>query len=104
MVENFDTLAKKITDYILVMKDKNINIEKAYLFGSYAKGLANDNSDIDIALISKDFVGNRFDDRMTIAPLRWNIDLRIEPIPFRPEDFTGYDPLVNEIIKNGIEI
>ncbi|OQY98067.1 MAG: hypothetical protein B6D35_13195 [Candidatus Brocadia sp. UTAMX2] len=33
------------------------------------------------------FSGDRFEDRRRIVPLRRNIDNRIEPLPFRPEDF-----------------
>ena len=32
------------------------------------------------------------------------IDSRIEPVPFRPEDFVDEDPLVWEVKKEGIAI
>jgi hypothetical protein len=36
--------------------------------------------------------------------LALRFDDRIEPRPFRPEDFTPDNPLVNEIRTSGIEI
>jgi len=32
------------------------------------------------------------------------VDSRIEPHPFKPEDFTEENPFVKEILKQGIEI
>lgn len=61
-------------------------------------------SDIDIALISEAFTGDRFEDRRWIVPLRRNIDSRIEPIPFKPEDFNDGGILAEEIKKTGVAI
>ena len=61
-------------------------------------------SDIDLALISEAFSGDRFEDRRKIIPLRREIDSRIEPLPFRPEDFENGGILVEEIKKTGVVI
>jgi len=58
-----DQIRKIIDQYIRVLEDNHIHIRKAVLFGSYARGRADGWSDIDIALVSEDFEGNRFDDR-----------------------------------------
>ena len=104
MVEDFNTIRSILKQYIDTIKSKGIKIEKLYLFGSYARGTADENSDIDIALISKHFKGDRFEDRRLLVPLRRKVDVRIEPIPYRPEDFKANDPLVIEIMQNGIEL
>jgi len=39
-----------------------------------------------------------------IAENNIKIDRRLEPIPYLPENFKENDPLVIEILKNGIEI
>ena len=100
-VIKLDNLIKK---YIESLEEHNIHISKVYLFGSYAKGSSKEFSDIDIAIISKSFTGFRFEDKMTILPLRRAIDSRIEPVPFRPEDFNQSDPLAAEIISTGKRI
>jgi predicted nucleotidyltransferase len=76
---------------------------KIILFGSYAKGNFNDDSDIDIAVILKDY-NSLMDIQMDLLRLRRKIDSRIEPHPFREADFNITNPIVNEIIKYGQEI
>ena len=76
---------------------------KIILFGSYAKGNFNDDSDIDIAVVFKDY-GNLLNVQLELMRIRRNIDSRIEPHPFRESEFDLSNPLVNEIIKYGKEI
>jgi uncharacterized protein len=73
------------------------------LFGSYAKGTHNADSDIDIAVILKDY-GNLIDTQVDLMRLRRKIDSRIEPHPFREKDFDISNPIVNEIIKYGHKV
>ena len=76
------------------------NYVKIILFGSYAKGNFNENSDIDIAVILKDY-NNLIDIQLDLMRLRRKIDSRIEPHPFREKDFDITNPIVNEIVKHG---
>ncbi len=81
----------------------SLDIKKAYLFGSYAKGLEKEDSDIDIAVV----IGNMtdfFSTQMQLMRSRRKIDLRIEPHPIGESDFTKLNPFANEIQKSGIEI
>lgn len=73
------------------------------LFGSYAKGNYNEDSDIDIAVIMKDY-SNLMDVQYDLMRLRRKIDSRIEPHPFREKDFEITNPIVNEILKYGHDI
>ncbi|MFH1862838.1 MAG: nucleotidyltransferase domain-containing protein [bacterium] len=75
-----------------------------YLFGSYAYGKPTWESDIDLAIISEDLAGHPIDDFVHLMKLRRGIDLRIEPHPFRPEDFTADNPEAAEIMRTGIRI
>lgn len=79
------------------------NSVKVILFGSYAKGNFNEDSDIDIAVILKDFK-DVIEMQLELMRLRRKIDSRIEPHPFREKDFVLSNPVVNEIIKYGQEI
>ncbi len=76
---------------------------KIILFGSYAKGNYNDDSDIDIAVVLKDY-NNLIDMQLELMRLRRKIDSRIEPHPFREKDFEITNPIVYEIIKYGQDI
>jgi predicted nucleotidyltransferase len=81
----------------------NYNYVKIILFGSYAKGNYNEDSDIDIAVVLKDY-SNLMDIQLDLMRLRRNIDSRIEPHPFRESEFELSNPIVNEIVKYGKEI
>jgi hypothetical protein len=96
-----DSVIEAVKKYIRELERNNIPIQEAIVFGSYAKGDPKEESDIDIALVSTAFTGDRFEDRRKIVPLRRKIDNRIEPIPFRPEDFEQGGNLVDEIKKTG---
>jgi predicted nucleotidyltransferase len=104
MAKQADKCLKNIIKYIRELERNKIPIRKAVLFGSYARGSAKPESDIDVALISEVFSGDRFKDRQKIIPLRRNIDSRIEPLPFTPEDFDNGGMLAEEIKKNGVVI
>lgn len=101
MAAKRNSIMNSIEKYILELQKNNILMEKVILFGSYTKGDFNECSDIDIALISSSFTGDRFQDRRRIVPLRRNIDSRIEPIPFTPEAFIKGGNLIDEIKKTG---
>ncbi|MDO9339471.1 MAG: nucleotidyltransferase domain-containing protein [Bacteroidales bacterium] len=81
----------------------NYNYIRIILFGSYAKGNYTDDSDIDIAVVFKDY-SNLMDMQLELMRLRRKIDSRIEPHPFREHEFDLSNPIVNEIIKYGQEI
>ncbi len=104
MVTVSDEILEKLKRFLGMVSASGLHIERAILFGSYAKGTGNTWSDIDIALVSKDFTGIGFYDRKRVNPFLLKVDSRIEPHPFRPEDFKEENPLVNEILKQGIEI
>jgi uncharacterized protein len=92
-----------IDRYLRALHKNNIPIKEAILFGSYAKGSQQEWSDIDIALVSNVFVGNRIDDKDKIRKITLSISSELEVIPFSPGDFNEQDPLVKEIIKTGIK-
>ena len=93
-----------IEKFIDALKENNIRIERAILFGSYARGTNTKWSDIDLAIVSDIFVGNRFDDRKRIRPIYLSISSDLEVLPYRPEDFTPDDPFVKEILETGIPV
>ena len=81
----------------------NYDCKKIFLFGSYVRGTFHDESDIDIAVILKEFE-NPLDIQLGLMRLRRKIDSRIEPHPFREKDFTSTNPIVHEILKHGERI
>lgn len=96
---------KSISAYISSVADRNSNLLKAYIFGSYAKKEDVADSDIDLALIINNLDDDkRFDLQVELMLLASDFDLRIEPHPISNKDFNYNNPFVVEIIKTGIEI
>lgn len=104
MAVSIGRIIKIVKKYLQELRKNQIPIQQVILFGYHAKGNPGDESDIDVALISAYFTGDRFEDRRRIVPLRRNIDNRIEPLPFRPEDFLEGSTLIDAIEKTGINI
>lgn len=92
-------IAKRYIDSI----STKYQIESAFLFGSFAKGTNHNDSDIDLAIVLKK-VDDIFDVQIDLMCLRSDDDLLIEPHPFVQSDFNNSNPLVAEILTNGIEI
>lgn len=78
-------------------------IENAYLFGSYAKGTFDPDSDIDLALKIRG-LEDSFHAQVELLKLSWDFDCLIEPHPYSSEDFDDPNPFIEEILKTGIQL
>ncbi|MGD9974053.1 MAG: nucleotidyltransferase domain-containing protein [Desulfatirhabdiaceae bacterium] len=99
-----NTIIKDIRRYIAVLQENGIPVEKVILFGSWAKKNQSEESDIDVAVVSMAFSGDRFQDRRRIVPFRRKINTRIESMPFNSRSFDDGGMLVDEIIRYGLRI
>jgi uncharacterized protein len=45
-----------------------------------------------------------FQTQVNLLKLTWKFDTRVEPHPFDEKDFASSNPVVNEILRTGIEI
>ena len=78
---------------------KEMSPSKVILFGSYAKGNANETSDIDIAVIFDGFQGDWFQTCVKLSYLTWDINTAIEPVLLdSQDDKTGF---IEEVIQSG---
>lgn len=93
-----------IDRYLQALTRENIPIKEAMLFGSYATGDYQEWSDIDIALVSDIFAGNRIDDKDKIRKITLSVSSEIEVIPFSPKDFHLQNPFAKEIMTTGIKL
>ncbi len=105
MSSSKDNALNKAKKLVRLLNLNGIEVFEAYLFGSAAKGTADTNSDIDIAIVSKDFVGTPFYDVQKISKFRRAIDLKLEVHPFSKDDILIDTPVFFTQIKNeGIRI
>jgi uncharacterized protein len=106
LINNVDKgIDKIIKNYILYLKKSNLEFDKVYLFGSYARNKQSAYSDIDLAFIfNTQKQIDYFDLQVQMLTLASDIDTRIEPHPMSSYDFTTENPLAFEIINTGKEI
>jgi uncharacterized protein len=95
---------ENIDKFLNELELNNITIQKAILFGSYANGNANEWSDVDLAIVSDKFSGNRFDDKDMIRKFKAVVNWDISPLPYTPQDFYNSIFVRDEIINKGIII
>ncbi|WP_435549903.1 nucleotidyltransferase domain-containing protein [Desulfobacterium sp. N47] len=77
-----DISLKKAKLFISLLRQSGIDVSEAYLFGSVIKDLADKDSDIDLAVVSRDFQGVPYYDMKKISKHRRKVDLRLEIHPF----------------------
>jgi uncharacterized protein len=90
--------------YLAMVKELNIKIEKAFLFGSYSNNQQRQHSDIDLAIISKDFSDDPLENwkKVGLANIKYNL---VEPHLYTWKDFKGRNSfLIEEVLKKGLEI
>lgn len=96
-----------VEQYLRNLAALGVPVQKAFIFGSQASGLADEDSDIDLAVISPYF------ERMGLWDKAKVLGRATRDIPC-PMDVLGYSPsqlkkvrpgtLLDEIVKNGIEV
>lgn len=80
-------------------------VQRIVLFGSVARDEATADSDLDIAVLCEPFAATRHEENMVLRRLRWDVDIRIEPICLHPDDFEGSAfPLAREVERTGVEV
>ena len=90
---------KKIVKQYADIVVRELSPADIVLYGSYAKGNARDDSDIDVAVIYDGFSGNWLETSALLWKLGHNVSLDIEPILLdRTEDKSGF---VANIYKTG---
>ncbi len=95
---------QKIKEYIRLLEENQIRVWRLYLYGSYAKNVFNEESDIDLAVFLEKEDLDGFEEDAELMKLRRKVDLRIEPHPFARSDFDETNPYIKEIIESGERI
>jgi predicted nucleotidyltransferase len=104
MVEISIDIKNKIQKYIEKLKNANFDIQEVYLFGSYSNGTENELSDIDLAIVSSDFKGNRLLDREKLLGFNKDIDYRLSVLPIDFESKENSLFYKQEVVEKGIRI
>lgn len=100
------TIIVLLQKFLQHLSKEGILVERAFLYGSYARGEESEDSDIDVMVISEIFDKN---DDQTIGKtwrISRSIDVRIEPYTVGKKRFLNdkISPLLQYVKKEGIEI
>ena len=100
--EAVTTIIKQYVDDV----KKAMPIDKVYIYGSYAKGIQKETSDVDICFFSKDFESQRSLDILSelfYLKIKYDKYLLIEPNAFPTSELYNDNPFVKEILRTGQE-
>ena len=105
MVIKDETIKRTIVNYVDDVKN-TMQIDRVFLFGSYAKGNADKDSDIDICFFSNSFENKNSMDvvKLLFRMTRKYGNYDIQPTAFTMSDIENDNPLVKEILRTGIEL
>ena len=95
----------QVQNFVQELHKIGIRPQQVVLFGSYARNEQREESDIDVALVSESFTGaGPIDVRPMAHLLARSPFFFIEPHTFSPEQFTDWNPFVQEIKRTGIVV
>ena len=93
--ESAISLAKQYSELV----SQHMSAKYIVLYGSYAKGTATQDSDIDIAVIVETLDSDYLDEHARLFRLRRSVDFRIEPVLIEyGEDKSGF---LREVMDTG---
>lgn len=85
---------------------RDLKTERILLFGSWAAGRADADSDIDLILVVRS--NQRFLDRLKEAYLRWTLPLAVDILVYTPTEFQlmrdEENPLICDALAHGVTL
>jgi predicted nucleotidyltransferase len=105
MAANFETVKHLVESYSRDVGDV-FPVERVVLFGSYAKGVATEQSDIDICFFLSSFGNRRRVDiiKDLLGLMRNYRGVYFEPTVFPSAEIYNDNPFVKEILRTGVEV
>lgn len=97
-----DTVLEIISRFRRGIEARGVKLQKVILFGSHATGTGTSKSDIDIVVISKDFAGKGFWERIDIiSDVIYELSAPIEAVAMTPEEWEKGESFVVDFASNG---
>ena len=86
-------ILKLINEYLSELVEAGINVNRAFLYGSFANGDMKEDSDIDLLIVSEEAESDPDKAAITAWKLTRKTDTRIEPYLVSPKEFNDdYSP------------
>lgn len=92
MAQSSSEILRAISKYVHALEERGIHVQQVFLYGSHAKNRAHEDSDIDIIVVSGDFVNKTMLERLqTLGLARKNIPDPVQAYGFTPEEMEKRD-------------
>jgi uncharacterized protein len=99
------TAVEAVRRFRRVLEGNHISVERMVLFGSHAEGTAREVSDIDVAVVSRDFRARGFWERIRIlSDALYEVGLPIEAVALSPEEWDLADRPIVVFARRGEEV
>ena len=100
-----DAVFSIIQQFKRVLESLNIQVEQLILFGSHAVGTAREDSDIDLVVISSNFSGKTYWERIDIlTEAIYKVFAPIEASAFTPDEWQSGKSLISDYAKDGVSV
>lgn len=104
---DFRTVKEKLIQYYIELKRNRIQVDMMILFGSFAKGKSQKDSDIDVAIVSNKFGRDRHKEIVKLNKIARKVDSRIEAVAISMREYfdpNSISPILDEIKKTGTSV
>jgi len=96
------TVLRIISDFGKALEAEKIKPQKIILFGSYSTGTQHEGSDIDLVVISEDFAGKDYWERIDVlAAAIVRVFEPIEAIAMTPQEWESGESRIVDYARNG---
>lgn len=93
---------KIVGDFGKALESEGIRPQKIILFGSHSMGTQREDSDIDLIVISEDFAGKGYWERIDVLSAAiFAVFKPIEAIAMTPQEWQSGDSLIADYARNG---
>ena len=97
-----NTVLNILSRFRSVLENQGLTVNRLVLFGSYADGTYKEGSDIDVVVISEDFEGKNYWERLDIlSNAIYEIFEPIEAVAMTPEEWERGESVVCEYAGGG---
>lgn len=96
------TVLRIIADFAKALESEGVRRQKIVLFGSHSTGTQREDSDIDLVVVSEDFAGKGYWERIEILSAAiCTVFQPIEAIAMTPQEWQSGDSLIADYARNG---
>ncbi len=89
-----------IKKFVGAVEKEGICVEKIFLYGSYSRGEERKYSDIDVAVVSRDFEEDRIEANMKLWRIAVRVDVRLAPLAIAQSELVNlHIPIIAEAQK-----